>query len=160
MNDMEDESFNKDLHDLFVLFKKLVERESEGDIPGVNSEQMEQLKMLMARMDEMKDSLQAQNIQMDPFTKMMITSLVKQLREELGPVTEDDYEPEEESQPQLSAAQEVIKQREELLSDVSDATARNRALVETIDEQLRNPNLSDDEIDALLDKRRQISANL
>jgi len=154
---MEDESFNKDLHDLFILFKKLVERESEGDIPGVNSEQ---LKMLMARMDEMKDSFQAQNIQMDPFTKMMITSLVKQLREELGPVTEDDYEPEEESQPQLSSAQEVIKQREELLSDVSDATARNRALVETIDEQLRNPNLSDDEIDALLDKRRQISANL
>ena len=40
---MEDENFNKDLHDLFVLFKKLLEREAEGELPGVQSEQMEQL---------------------------------------------------------------------------------------------------------------------
>lgn len=155
---MEDENFNKDLHDLFFLFKKLIERESEGDLPGVNSEQMEQLKALMSRMDEMKDSFQSQHIQLDPFTKMMVTTLVKQLREELGPVTEDEAD--ESPQPQLPSAQEVVKQREELLSDVADVTARNRALVETIDEQLKNPNLSDDEIDALLDKRRQISAYL
>lgn len=155
---MEDENFNKDLHDLFFLFKKLIERESEGDLPGVNSEQMEQLKALMSRMDEMKDSFQSQHIQLDPFTKMMVTTLVKQLREELGPVTEGEAD--ESPQPQLPSAQEVVKQREELLSDVADVTARNRALVETIDEQLKNPNLSDDEIDALLDKRRQISAYL
>lgn len=158
---MEDENFNKDLRDLFVLFKKLLEREAEGDLPGVHSEQMEQLKALMAHMDEIKDNLNAQNLQMDPFTKMMVSSVVKQLREELGPVTDDDLEEEPlEETPQLSSAEEVIRQREELLSDVSDATARNRALLETIDEQLRNPNLSDEEIDALLDKRRQISANL
>ena len=91
----------------------------------------------------------------------MVSSVVKQLREELGPVTDDDLEEEPlEETPQLSSAEEVIRQREELLSDVSDTTARNRALLETIDEQLRNPNLSDEEIDALLDKRRQISANL
>ena len=158
---MEDENFNKDLHDLFVLFKKLLEREAEGELPGVQSEQMEQLKALMARMDEIKDNLSSQNVQMDPFTKMMISSVVKQLRDELGPVTDDDLvEDMVEETPQLSSAEEIVRQREELLSDVSDPTARNRALVETIDEQLRNPNLSDEEIDALLDKRRQISANL
>lgn len=158
---MEDENFNKDLHDLFVLFKKLLEREAEGELPGVQSEQMEQLKALMARMDEIKDNLSSQNVQMDPFTKMMISSVVKQLRDELGPVTDDDLvEDTVEETPQLSSAEEIVRQREELLSDVSDPTARNRALVETIDEQLRNPNLSDEEIDALLDKRRQISANL
>lgn len=158
---MEDENFNKDLHDLFVLFKKLLERESEGELPGVQSEQMEQLKALMAHIDQIKDNLSSQNVQMDPFTKMMISSVVKQLRDELGPVTDDDLvEDTEEETPQLSSVQEVIRQREELLSDVSDPTARNRALLETIDEQLRNPNLSDEEIDALLDKRRQISANL
>ena len=158
---MEDENFNKDLHDLFVLFKKLLEREAAGELPGVQSEQMEQLKALMARMDEIKDNLSSQNVQMDPFTKMMISSVVKQLRDELGPVTDDDLvEDTVEETPQLSSAEEIVRQREELLSDVSDPTARNRALVETIDEQLRNPNLSDEEIDALLDKRRQISANL
>ena len=158
---MEDENFNKDLHDLFVLFKKLLEREAEGELPGVQSEQMEQLKALMARMDEIKDNLSSQNVQMDPFTKKMISSVVKQLRDELGPVTDDDLvEDTVEETPQLSSAEEIVRQREELLSDVSDPTARNRALVETIDEQLRNPNLSDEEIDALLDKRRQISANL
>ena len=115
----------------------------------------------MARMDEIKDNLSSQNVQMDPFTKMMISSVVKQLRDELGPVTDDDLvEDTVEETPQLSSAEEIVRQREELLSDVSDPTARNRALVETIDEQLRNPNLSDEEIDALLDKRRQISANL
>ena len=72
---MEDENFNKDLRDLFVLFKKLLERESEGELPGVQSEQMEQLKALMARMDEIKDNLSSQNVQMDPFTKMMISSV-------------------------------------------------------------------------------------
>ena len=158
---MEDENFNKDLHDLFVLFKKLLEREAEGELPGMQSEQMEQLKALMAHMDEIKDNLSSQNVQMDPFTKMMISSVVKQLRDELGPVTDDDLvEDTVEETPQLSSAEEIVRQREELLSDVSDPTARNRALVETIDEQLRNPNLSDEEIDALLDKRRQISANL
>lgn len=156
---MEDDNFNKDLRDLFALFKKLMERETEGDLPGVNNEQMEQLKAMMARMDEVKDQLGAQNIQMDPFTKMMVSSLVKQLREELGPITDDDMEVEDQD-PDQSSAFEVIRQREELLSDVSDPTARNRALLETIDEQLRNPDLTDDEIDALLDKRRQISANL
>ena len=158
-NTMEDENFNKDLRDLFILFKKLLERESEGELPGVNSEQMQQLKVLMARMDEVKDRLDEQNIPMDPFTKMMISTVVKQLRDELGPVTDDDLE-EEAITLQGPSVEEVVRQREELLSDVSDATTRNRALVETIDEQLRNPNLSDEEIDALLDKRRQISANL
>ena len=56
--------------------------------------------------------------------------------------------------------EEIVSQREEQLKDVSDETARNRSLLETIDEQLKNPDLTDEEIDALLDKRTQISSKL
>ena len=148
---MEDENFKKDLEDLFTLFQRYIERETEGEIPGVDPSQMEQLKSFMSRLDEVKSSIHSENLNVDPFTKMMVSSLVKQLREEMGPVMETSDEP---------SAEELVSQREAMLSDVSDPVARNRALLETIDEQLKNPELSDEEIDALLDKRRQISDNV
>lgn len=150
---MEDENFKKDLEDLFVLFQRYLEKEAEGGIPGVDPSQMEQLKRFMTNLDEVKSNIRSEHLNVDPFTKMMISTLVKQLREEMGPVSdlETSFRP---------SAEEVVSRREELLSDVTDPVARNRALLETIDEQLRNPDLSDEEMDALLDKRRQISSNL
>ncbi|MBO4328224.1 MAG: hypothetical protein J5831_02300, partial [Bacteroidales bacterium] len=54
--------------------------------------------------------------------------------------------------------EEIVSRREEELSDVADDDVRARALIATIDDQLRNPHLSEEEIDALLDKRSQISS--
>ena len=130
---MEDENFNQELEDFFRLFKHLLEKEASGELPGVDPAQMEQLKLFMSQFDEVKDDLKGELHKVDPFTKMMISSVVKQLRDELGPVTDDDLvEDTVEETPQLSSAEEIVRQREELLSDVSDPTARNRALVEVM----------------------------
>lgn len=151
---MEDENFRKELEDLFKLFKRLIEKENLNDLPGVDPHQVEQLKAFMAQFDDVKDKINIDMYKVDPVTKMMISTIVQQLREQLGDEAYDLDEVERIS------PEEIVSQREELLKDVSDETARNRSLLETIDEQLRNPDLTDEEIDALLDKRTQISSKL
>lgn len=150
---MEDENFKKELEDFFRLFKKLIEKESLGDLPGVDPQQVEQLKMFMAQFDDVKDDLKVEMLHIDPFTKMMISTMVKQLREQLGP----DIDDEEDTRVDVD---EIINQREEELKPLSDESQRNLSLIETIDEQLKNPNLTDEEIDSLLDRRSQISSKL
>lgn len=148
---MEDENFRKELEDFFKLFKRLMERESLEDMPGVDPQQLEQLKTLMAQFDDVKDNFKMDMPQVDPFTKMVISSIVKQLRDQLGP--------EEETEEEVSA-EEIVNRREEELKALSDEAQRDVSLIETIDEQLKNPALSDEEIDALLDKRSQIASKL
>ena len=135
---MEDENFKQELEDLFRLFKRLVERESLDEIPGVDSQQIEQLKTFMAQFDNIKDQLKMEKVQVDPFTKMMVSTLVKQLREQLG----DDIE----------GIGEIEESRPVAIEEPTSIAA--------IDEMLKNPNLTDDEIDALLDKRSQFSNKL
>ncbi len=96
---------------------------------------MEQLKAFMARFDDVKEKLKVEEVHVDPISKMMVSSLVKQLREELGPdalVDDDD----------------------------TDLAIEEATTVEAIDELLKNPNLTEQEIDDLLDKRMQIQSHL
>ncbi len=148
---MEDENFNQELEDFFRLFKHLLEKEASGNLSGVDPAQMEQLKLFMSQFEEVKDDLKGELHNIDPFTKMMISSVVKELRKQVGPEMEMEAPP---------TPEEIVSRREEELMDVSDEQARSRALIATIDEQLKNPSLNDEEIDALLDKRSQISAKL
>ncbi len=146
---MEDENFNKELEDLFKLFKKLLEKESVGDIPGVDPAQLEQLKQFMSQFDDVKDEMKVEMSNVDPFTKQIISSLVSQLRLQLGP---DALE----SEP--ASATEIVAEKEKELKHIDNAEDRRKAMLETIDNALRNPELSDAEIDELLDKRAQITA--
>ncbi len=129
---MEDENFRKELEELFRLFKRLIEKESMDELPGVDPQQLEQLKAFMAQFDDVKDKIKLDQVHVDPFSKMMVSTLVQQLREQLGP------------------------EAEEMLEE----TVEEPMSIEAIDERLRNPNLSDAEIDDLLDRRAQISRNL
>ena len=63
---MEDENFKRDLEDLFTLFQRYLERESEGEIPGVDPSQMDQLKSFMANLDEVKSSIRSEHLNVDP----------------------------------------------------------------------------------------------
>ncbi|MCR5014573.1 MAG: hypothetical protein K6A28_07350 [Bacteroidales bacterium] len=148
---MEDENFKQELEEFFRLFKKLVERDSLDSIPGVDPQQMEQIKRFMAQFENVKDELNVNMIHVDPFTKMMISTMVRQLREQLGP---------EECAPEQPSAEEVVDRKEEELQALTDESQRMVSLIETIDEQLKNPELSDEEIDALLDRRSRISSKL
>lgn len=132
---MEDENFRQELEDLFKLFKRLIEKEASEGLQDMDPQQVEQLKAFMAQFDDVKEKLKVEQVHVDPFSKMMVSSLVKQLREQLGPdaLVDDD-------EPQLS---------------IDEATT-----VEAIDEMLKSPNLTDQEIDDLLDKRMQIQSHL
>ena len=149
---MEDENFKKELEDFFKLFKRFVERDTFDGMPGVDPQQLEQLKQFMSQFDDVKDKLNIDQIHVDPFTKMMISAMVQQMREQLGPEAEE--------QEDVLSAEDIVNRREEELKALSDEKQREVSLIEAIDEQLRNPNLSDVEIDALLDKRSQISSKL
>ena len=117
------------------MFKRLIEKESGNEMMDVDPQQLEQLKAFMAQFDDVKDKINIEMIPVDPFSKMMVSTLVQQLREQLGPEAE---ELEEASQEPLEALDTI----------------------EAIDERLKMPGLSDAEIDALLDKRSQISSQM
>jgi len=132
---MEDENFRQELEDLFKLFKRLIEKEASEGLQGMDPQQVEQLKAFMARFDDVKEKLKVEEVHVDPISKMMVSSLVKQLRQELGPdALVDDEEP--------------------------NLAIEEANTVEAIDELLKNPNLTEQEIDDLLDKRMQIQSHL
>lgn len=144
---MEDENFKKELEDLFRMFKLLLEKESLNDIKGIDNEQLEQLKLFMTQFDDIKDDLKFEMNQVDPFTRQIISAMVKQLRQQLGEDANAEIE--------LSAEEKVARKEEEL-KKITDVNERHIALLETIDKALKNPDLTDEEIDALLDKRTSI----
>ena len=134
---MEDENFKKDLDELFRLFKKLVENKSTDEIPGVNQFMLQQFQVFFSNYDTMKDQI-AQQLQgqFGDSVKDMVRTLVQQLKEELD---EDEFlhfdEVEEEP---LVAIDEVGND------------------IKAIDEMLTNPDLTEEQINDLLDKRANL----
>ena len=78
-------------------------------------------------------------------TKKILAKLINQLREQLG---EDAIE---ETIEKVSVVEQKEKEFEQLPTQ-----DRYVALIDAIDTELKTPNLSMDEIDALLDKRKKI----
>jgi hypothetical protein len=134
---MEDEKFRQDLDELFRLFKKLMEDKSIDEVPGVDKQMLKQFQFFFSNYENMKDQIMYQlQGQFGEPVKEMVRTLVKQLREELG--EEYNYIDQEEEMP--------VIQVEELGNDIKK-----------IDEMLKNPNLTPEQIDELLDKRAGLS---
>jgi len=101
------------------------------EMPGVNKFQYEQLKLFLQNYESMKDHLSVEMMgQMNAPMREMLAMFVKQLREQLG---EDAFE--------TPTPQQKIMQLD----------------VQRIDEMLRNPNLTEEEIDKLLDERAKLN---
>ena len=134
---MEDEQFRQDLDELFRLFKKMVENKSLDDVPGVNKMMLQQFQFFFSNYENMKDQIAAQlQGQFGDSVKDMVKTLVQQLKEELG---EDDLlniEYEEET-PVISI--------EEAGTDLAK-----------IDKLLSNPELTEEQINELLDRRADL----
>jgi len=135
---MEDEKFKQELDELFRLFKKLVETQSLDDVPGVDSMMLKQFQFFFSNYETMKDQIgyQLQGQFGEP-VKEMVSTLVKQLRAQLGEEQYADIEQLEDEKPAIQIA------------EVS-------ASVKEIDEMLKNPNLTEDQINNLLDKRANL----
>jgi hypothetical protein len=134
---MEDERFKKDLDELFRLFKKLVENKSIDEVPGVDKFMLSQFQMFFSNYDTMKDQIADQlQGQFGDSVKNMVRTLVEQLKEELD---EDDLLQFEEVEEDPPIAIDVV----------------GNSILE-IDRMLTNPELTEDQIIELLDKRANL----
>ena len=144
---MGNEEINKQMEELFRLFKKMMEKYPPDSMPGIDKAQAEQLKMMLSNYDSMKVSFSSDMFGLfdEETTKKILAKLISQLRDQLG---EDAFD---EVVEQVSVVEQKEKEFEQLPTQ-----DRYVALLDAIDSELKNPNLSMDEIDTLLDKRKNI----
>ena len=150
---MENDNLNNGLDGLLDMFKKLIEGQDLDSIPGINEEQKEQLKMFLEDFDELKNDMKVEIYKLDPLSKQMVEMVMGQLKN-LGTLD-----------PQLNSSQattpiEPIVNKEKQLDEIPGTTENLEAHLAAIDDQLRQPGLSDEEINRLLDERSAIAEEL
>ena len=133
----EDRSFNENLDLLIKLFKRLKDKASFDDMPGIDKTFYQNFEYLLSNYENMREQLSEELLSKfgEP-VKGMIASLVEQLKMELG----DDI-----------GDLELDDETEEVI-EIPDDISR-------IDELLKNPALSDEEINRLLDERSRLARN-
>ena len=149
---MDENNLNNDLDNLLNMFKKMMENQDLNDIPGINEEQKEQLKMFLEDFDELKDDMKIEIYKLDPFTKQMVGMVMGQLKNFTG-------DPQQTIN-QTAAPQAPTVNKEKQLTDIPGTTENLEAQLAAIDKQLRNPELSDEEMNRLLDERSAIMEDL
>ena len=147
---MENENINNQMKELFRLFKKMMEKYPPDSMPGIDKAQAEQLKMMLSNYDEMQVSFSSDMFGLfdEETTQKILSRLIQQLRDQLG---EDAYDEAEVAKEQLSIVDKKEKEFEQLPTE-----DRYVALLDAIDSELKKPNLSMEEIDNLLDRRKKI----
>ena len=144
---MENEEINKQMEELFRLFKKMMEKYPPESMPGIDKAQAEQLKMMLSNSDEMKISFSSDmfGIFDEETTKKILSKLITQLKEQLG----------EDASTDTIEKVSVVEQKEKEFEQLPTQD-RYVALLDAIDSELKRPGISMEEIDMLLDKRKQI----
>ena len=146
---MENENINNQMKELFRLFKKMMEKYPPDSMPGIDKAQAEQLKMMLSNYDEMEISFSSDRFGLfdEETTKKILSRLIQQLRDQLGEEADEDVVVKE----QPSIVDKKEKEFEQLPTE-----DRYIALLDAIDAELKKPNISMEEIDILLDKRKKI----
>lgn len=150
---MEDDDLKKQIDELFRLFKKVMEKYPPDDVPGMDKAQLEQLKAYLTQYESVKDQFSVEMFSMmdNGMAKQFISMLIKKLREQLGEDADIDEIPED------HIKDVEIKER----AFESLQTGENyQSLIDAIDAQLKNPDLTDDEMDTLLDKRQNLISKM
>ena len=137
------------MKELFRLFKKMMEKYPPDSMPGIDKAQAEQLKMMLSNYDEMEISFSSDMFGLfdEETTKKILSKLIQQLRDQLGEEADEDVVVKE----QPSIVDKKEKEFEQLPTE-----DRYIALLDAIDAELKKPNISMEEIDILLDKRKKI----
>ena len=144
---MEDDDLKKQIDELFRLFKKVMEKYPPDDVPGMDKAQLEQLKAYLTQYESVKDQFSVEMFSMmdNGMAKQFISMLIKKLREQLGEDADIDELPEDHIKD--------VEIKEKAFESLK--TGENyQSLIDAIDAQLKNPDLTDDEMDTLLDKRQ------
>jgi len=139
---MEDESFKQELDELFRLFKKVMETRPMEEVPGVNKAMLQQFQFFFDNYENMKDQIASQlQGQFGDSVKQMVRTLIEQLREEVG----DDE--------MLSEPETEIEETKPIL-EISGTNVEED--LKNIDELLKNPNLTEEQVNELLDRRAML----
>ncbi len=149
---MENEELRDKVKELFRLFKKVMEKFPPDDVPGMDKEQLEKLKMYMSQYDMVKDNLNVEMFSMmdNAMANRFIDMLIQKLREQLGDEADED---------EVQNHIEDVEVKEKAFETLP--TGENyHTLIDSIDEQLKNPALSEEEIDILLDKRQKLTNDM
>ncbi len=150
---MEDDDLKKQIDELFRLFKKVMEKYPPDDVPGMDKAQLEQLKAYLTQYESVKDQFSVEMFSMmdNGMAKQFISMLINKLREQLG----DDADVDELPEDHIKDVEIKEKAFESL------QTGENyQSLIDAIDAQLKNPDLTDDEMDTLLDKRQNLISKM
>ncbi|MFO7614471.1 MAG: hypothetical protein R6W71_07520 [Bacteroidales bacterium] len=136
--DDSDRSFSENLDQLIKLLRKLKDRSHFESMPGVPKMFVMNFDFFLQNYERMKDQISDQLLQQfgEPI-KQMVADMVEQLKEA---VDEDDI-PEIESQPH------------------PPIITGSKKTVEDIDQLLKDPNLTEQEIDQLLDERSRLKSH-
>ena len=146
---MENEELKKQIDELFRLFKKVMEKYPPDDVPGMDKDQVEQLKAYLTQYELIKDQFSVEMFSMmdSGMAQKFISILIKKLREQLGEDADIDDLPADHIKD--------VELKEKAFESLQ--TGENyQVLLEAIDSQLKNPDLSEEEMDALLDKRQKL----
>ena len=148
---MENDDLKKQIDELFRLFRKVMEKYPPDEVPGMDKAQLEQLKAYLTQYDSIKDQFSVEMFGMmdNGMARQFISLLTNKLREQLGEDADIDDVVEDHIQD--------VEVKEKAFESLQ--TGENyQTLIEAIDEQLKNPNLTEDEMDALLDKRQRLKS--
>ncbi len=149
---MENEELRDKVKELFRLFKKVMEKFPPDDVPGMDKDQLEKLKMYMSQYDMVKDNLNVEMFSMmdNAMANRFIDMLIQKLREQLGDEADED---------EVQNHIEDVEVKEKAFETLP--TGENyQTLIDSIDEQLKNPNLTEEEMDILLDKRQKLTNDM
>ena len=132
-----DRSFNENLDLLIKLLRKLKDKSKFEGIPGVPKMFIANFDFFLENYDRMKDQITQQLLQQfgEPI-KQMVADMVEQLKEEL-----DDG---------------VLPLDEEMETKTETIVTGQKRTVSEIDELLKKSDLSEEEIDRLLDERNRL----
>ena len=130
-----DRSFSENLDLLIKLLRKLKDKSQFEGMPGVPKMFIMNFDFFLQNYDKMKDQISEQLLQQfgEPI-KQMVADMVEQLQDELD--------------------QNLIPETETPV-ETPVITGHKRTLKE-IDDLLKNPSLSQEEVDKLLDERHQL----
>lgn len=127
--DSNDQSFRENFETLLALFKKLADKMSEGDVPGMNPQFAGQFKLMLSQYEMMKHMMPDDIPEKfrEPFRQMM-ENMIHQLKEEVG---------------------------EDLIISPGKREEKERTIGE-IEDLLSRPGLDPGEMDKLLDRFTEI----
>lgn len=136
----EQRSFSENLDLLIKLLRKMKDKSKLDQIPGLTIVNFD---FFLENYEKMKNQISDQLLQQfgEPI-KQMIAEMVEQLKEELSEMGED--------------VDQILG--EDITPDTPIITGQ-RKTVEEIDEELKKPGLTDEDIDRLLDERSKLKQN-